>query len=154
MDALPHPPPPAPFSTERARATVAVSVIFTVLATLAVIARFWSRRLKRTHPALDDWLIVAGLICYYLCVIQTILQVCLGRLGHHLKDGVTPDQIIVMGKVCPLCRYIAWKYLTDMDGKAWYLRSICIRARHGVYSLVHLLPPVPNLYHKDLSSSQ
>lgn len=95
-----RPQPPAPFSTQRARATVAVCVVFTVLATLAVVARFWSRRLKHVKPALNDWLIIAGLFFYYLSVIDTILQVCIGRLGHHLADGVTPDQIVVMGKVC------------------------------------------------------
>lgn len=90
---------PAPFSTERARATVAVCIVFMVLATVAVIARFWSRRLKGMKPALDDWLVVAGLIFYYSSAIQTILQVSIGRLGHHLDDGITPDQLIANGKV-------------------------------------------------------
>lgn len=99
-------PPPAagvasipPFSTQRARATVAVSVVFMVLATLAVIARFYSRRLKDTKPALDDWLIIAGLVFFYLSAIGTILQVTLGRLGHHIYDGITRDQIVLNGKV-------------------------------------------------------
>ena len=95
------PPPPAPFSTARARTTVAVCVVFALLATLAVIARFWSRRLKGAKPALDDWLTVAGLFFYYLSALETILQVRLGRLGHHIDDGITPDQLIVEGKVSP-----------------------------------------------------
>ncbi|KAL9634623.1 MAG: hypothetical protein Q9164_003982 [Protoblastenia rupestris] len=122
MEALP--PPPAPFSTERARATVAVSVIFVVLATLAVIARFWSRRLKRTKPALDDWLIIAGLVFYYLCAVQTILQVCLGRLGHHINDGPTPDQIIVMGK---LGTYGQYAYALAMGFIRWSICSLLYR---------------------------
>jgi len=101
MSAAPPPPTDSPYSTERARATVAVCVVFVVLATLAVIARFWARRLKGTEPALDDWLVIGGLIFYYLSAIATILQVSLGRLGHHLKDGITPDQLIIQGKVSP-----------------------------------------------------
>ena len=94
-----------PFSTERARATVAICVVFAFLATSAVIARFWSRRIKGTKPALDDWLVIASLIFYYLSVIDTILQVTLGRLGHHLEDGITPDQIILYGKVRTLASF-------------------------------------------------
>lgn len=94
-------PPPAPFSTQRARNTVAICVAFAFLASVAVVARFWSRQLKRTKPALDDWLIIAGLLFYYLSAIQTILQVCIGRLGHHIDSGITPHQIILMGKVRP-----------------------------------------------------
>lgn len=91
---------PAPFSTERARATVAICIVFMVLATVAVFARFWSRRLKRMKPALDDYLIVIGLIFYYFSAVETILQVGIGRLGHHLHDGITPGQLIAIGKVC------------------------------------------------------
>ncbi len=90
---------PAPFSTQRARATLAVCIAFVVLATAAVIARFWSRRLKGRRPAPDDWLIVAGLIFYYCCIIQTILQLVMGRLGHHLDSGITEDQLITNRKV-------------------------------------------------------
>ncbi len=89
-----------PFSTQRARATVAVCAVFMLIATLAIIARFWSRYLKGKQPALDDWLIVGGLIFYYFSAVQTILQVRLGRLGHHLDDGITPNELILNGKVC------------------------------------------------------
>ena len=91
--------PPAPFSTQRARNTVAICVVFAFLATVAVIARFLSRRLKRTKPALNDWLIIAGLLFYYASAIQTILQVCMGRLGHHIQSGLSPNELIIMGKV-------------------------------------------------------
>ena len=92
-------PPPAPFSTQRARSTVAICAVFAFIASVAVTARFYSRRLKRTKLALDDWLIIAGLFFYYLSVIQTILQVRIGRLGHHIDDGLTPYELIALGKV-------------------------------------------------------
>ena len=90
-----------PFSTERARSTVVICVVFVVLATIAVAARFWARRIKGMKPALDDWLVVISLVFYYLLAIQTVLQVGIGRLGHHLDGGITPDQLIKMGKVRP-----------------------------------------------------
>ena len=77
-----------------------------ILATIAVIARFWSRRVKGMKPALDDWLIVAGLIFYYTSAIQTILQVIMGRLGHHLTDGVTVEQLTVNGKVSETNQFV------------------------------------------------
>lgn len=91
---------PPPFSTGRARATVIICVVFLVLATMAVMARFWSRHLKRVKPALDDKLIVLGLIFYYCSAIQTILQVCIGRLGHHIYNDITSEQLVANGKVC------------------------------------------------------
>ncbi len=53
-------------------------------------------------PALDDWLVVISLVFYYLSAIETVLQVGIGRLGHHLNGGITPDQLIKMGKVRPI----------------------------------------------------
>ena len=91
-----------PFSTKRARATVAFCAVFMFIAALAIVARFWSRYLKKKQPAMDDWLILGGLIFYYFSALQTILQVRLGRLGHHLDDGITQNELILNGKVCEI----------------------------------------------------
>ena len=88
-----------PFSTERARATLAVCIVFLILATLAVAARFWARRIKGVKLALDDWLVVVSLIFYYLSAIETMLQLGIGRLGHHANGGISPDQLRKNGKV-------------------------------------------------------
>lgn len=100
-----------PFSTERARSTVAICVIFLILATLAVAARFWARRIKGMKLALDDWLIVTGLVFYYLSAIATMLQVGIGRLGHHADGAITPEQHAINGKVRPLTPF-AWLWKT------------------------------------------
>ena len=41
--------------------TVVVTVVFSTLATLAVIGRFWSRYLNAFTPVFEDWLLVGGL---------------------------------------------------------------------------------------------
>ena len=38
------------------------SVVFPILAILAVSGRFYARRLKNVRPALDDWLILIALV--------------------------------------------------------------------------------------------
>ena|SRR2546429_2468492 len=46
-------------------ATLVVSILFTVLATVAVVARLLTRRVLRITLGADDWLIILGLIAYY-----------------------------------------------------------------------------------------
>jgi hypothetical protein len=48
--------------TEEGRRTVVITIIFTVLATVAVIARFWARYLSALTLKVEDWLILGGLI--------------------------------------------------------------------------------------------
>ena len=84
---------------EGARNVAIVCGVFAILATFTVIARFWSRRIKDTALALDDWLIVAGLACFYISTIHTLILVEKGGLGRHLGDGVSQDEPILTGKV-------------------------------------------------------
>jgi hypothetical protein len=42
--------------------TIAITVIFTALATFAVIGRFWARHLNAFRPVLEDWLVVGALV--------------------------------------------------------------------------------------------
>lgn len=108
-----------PFSTERARATLAICIVFLILATLAVAARFWARRIKGVKLALDDWLVVASLIFYYLSAIETILQLVIGRLGHHANGSLSPDQLRNNGKLGAFGQYA---YAFTMGCVRW---SIC-----------------------------
>ncbi|KAJ4359464.1 uncharacterized protein N0V89_000018 [Didymosphaeria variabile] len=48
--------------TEYGVRTIVITVVFSSLATLAVIGRFWSRYLTAFKPALEDYLVVAALI--------------------------------------------------------------------------------------------
>lgn len=87
------------FSTEQARSTVAICVVFLILATLSVAARFWARRIKGVKPTLDDWLVVTALVFCYLSAIETMLQVGIDRLDHHTDESIAPDQLAKNGKV-------------------------------------------------------
>lgn len=47
----------------RGAAIIATTVIFTLLAILAVILRFWARKLGEARFGWDDWLVAAALLC-------------------------------------------------------------------------------------------
>ena len=51
-----------PADTTGARAIVIVSWVFPCLATLAVVGRFISRKLRRKSFGFDDWLILCALV--------------------------------------------------------------------------------------------
>lgn len=58
----PSPPPLTPEELQQNRGSSIIagtSVVFT-LASVAIILRLWSRRLKRVRLGLDDWLILAA----------------------------------------------------------------------------------------------
>ena len=50
----------------------AVSAILLVVSTIAVALRFKVRRMKNTAYGVDDWLILAALVCVY--TIRTVEQ--------------------------------------------------------------------------------
>lgn len=143
-----------PFSTERARSTVAICVVFLVLATIAVAARFWARRIKGMKPALDDWLVVIGLVFYYLSAIETMLQVGIGRLGHHLNGEIRPDQLIKMGKVRPITPRFCAHGKPNTIFQAGNFRTIRLRFHNGLRSMVDLFPPIPHIHHQRIASAQ
>lgn len=57
-------------------AIIIVTTVFLFLAILAVIARFYSKRLQNRSVSIDDYLIIAGLVCIsiflYIVVILTL----------------------------------------------------------------------------------
>lgn len=52
----------APLDSRRSRVLFGVCITFTILATLAVVARFSSRKLKKVPWETDDWLSLLGLV--------------------------------------------------------------------------------------------
>ncbi|KAF7718718.1 Uncharacterized protein PECH_004300 [Penicillium ucsense] len=63
-----------------------ILILFTALGGIAVILRLWSRKIKRSAPSADDYLMVVG---YVLSVIQTITSwyyIKANFVGWHYKD--------------------------------------------------------------------
>ena len=56
--------PTLPLSGNAVKAVVC-SVIFSVLGTVAVILRFYARRLKKAPYGLEDWLVLASLVRFH-----------------------------------------------------------------------------------------
>ena len=48
--------------TGHAQSFLAIAIVFPVLATFFVIARFYCRRLKRVTLGVEDWLVLAALV--------------------------------------------------------------------------------------------
>lgn len=55
--------------------TVVVSIFFPVLATLSVIARFYTRGKLNNGRGIDDWLILLGLISYYAYAADVMIGI-------------------------------------------------------------------------------
>ena len=52
----------AVLATGHAQSFLAVAIVFPILATVFVVARFYCRRLKGVTLGMDDWLILAALV--------------------------------------------------------------------------------------------
>lgn len=82
MDVSHHPSGPS----SPGRAFVGINVLFIVLVSTAVGARFWGRHLKRTLLGWDDWSILAALIVYYGQSAFNFWVVARGGLGYHANE--------------------------------------------------------------------
>ncbi|KAI9677099.1 MAG: hypothetical protein M1822_008208 [Bathelium mastoideum] len=67
--------------------SVIVSFIFTALATVAVILRFYVRRIKRVTPFPEDWMIVAALVVDWVSVVFVCLVAFDGGLGWQFGQA-------------------------------------------------------------------
>jgi hypothetical protein len=63
-----------------------INILFLVLVTLTVAARFWSRHLTKSLYGWDDWLILAALVVYYGQFSFNVWVIPNGGLGHHVKE--------------------------------------------------------------------
>ncbi|RWA10970.1 hypothetical protein EKO27_g4113 [Xylaria grammica] len=79
---------------------VASTSVLAFLATVAVALRFWARRLAGVPYALDDYLILAGLLTRHIELVADIIIVVGGGLGRDyrlvLADG--PGTVVVLYK--------------------------------------------------------
>ena len=82
MDVSHHRPGPS----TPGREYIGINVLFILLATIAVGARFWGRHLKRTPLGLDDWCILAALVVQYGQSSLNFWVVAAGGLGYHAED--------------------------------------------------------------------
>lgn len=82
MDVSHHPPVPS----KPGRVFIGINVLFIVLVTIAVGARFWGRHLKRTQLGWDDWCILAALIVNYGQSAFNFWVVAAGGLGYHAQE--------------------------------------------------------------------
>ncbi|KAL8945897.1 MAG: hypothetical protein Q9222_007631 [Ikaeria aurantiellina] len=83
---------------------VIVSAVFMPLTTIAVLLRFYARRLKKVQLGHDDRLVLASLFVFYGYAINTILAVCIGGIGYHVDDLSTGQfqrglKILLAGQV-------------------------------------------------------
>lgn len=63
----------------------AAELTVTIIATVAVAMRFLSRRVQRAQYGLDDWLILAALVCHYKPTED--LAISLTSLQSHSAGG-------------------------------------------------------------------
>ncbi|KAF2815341.1 uncharacterized protein BDZ99DRAFT_516074 [Mytilinidion resinicola] len=82
---------PADGLTEMGLRTIVITVVFSFLATVAVIGRFWARYLNAITPLLEDWLVVGGLIVNWGYAAGNIVFAYNGL-------GVHPPDLVAAGK--------------------------------------------------------
>lgn len=63
---------------------VAISALFTLLATIAVILRFISRRITMAVKW-DDWFSLIALIFAWGCLVVTVLDATIARGGYNIQ---------------------------------------------------------------------
>lgn len=70
-------------------ATFVVTILFAVLATAAVLARLWTRRLLKAGMGADDWWIIAGLIAYFGFTANAIFSITTPSLLDSLVTDMS-----------------------------------------------------------------
>lgn len=65
MAGLPPPPPGLNIHATRQPSIYAASITTEVLALVAVVLRFWCRKITKSAYKLDDWLIVAAAVSIF-----------------------------------------------------------------------------------------
>ncbi|KAH8588161.1 hypothetical protein B0O99DRAFT_747042 [Bisporella sp. PMI_857] len=68
---------------DRYSITIAMGIFMAIIAALAVLLRFESRRLRKTGFATDDYIIVVALICLIGMSVCNIVGAVAGRMGTH-----------------------------------------------------------------------
>ena len=82
-----------------------VNILFIILNSLAIITRFWSRRLKRTPYSWDDWCILAAMVVFLGQSALNFWVIFQGGLGYHAHQ-VSPQQLENMLKQLTISQFI------------------------------------------------
>lgn len=77
---------------------LAVIIIFTILATLVVVGRFWARWARKTKIAANDYLVLAALVFTWGVTVDAIVGCFKAGTGKHVED-VTKDELLVTAKL-------------------------------------------------------
>lgn len=67
------------------------TIVLTVLSTLFIILRFWSRKMTRFGLWWDDWFALATLLCLYAVLILSVYAVYVGGIGKPIVQAVTDE---------------------------------------------------------------
>ncbi|KAF2971594.1 hypothetical protein GQX73_g1928 [Xylaria multiplex] len=78
---------------------IASTSVLAFLATIAVALRFWARRLVRVPLALDDYLVIAGLLTRHIELVADLIIVIGGGLGRDYRlVAKNPNTVVVLYK--------------------------------------------------------
>lgn len=67
------------------------TIVMTVVATLFIVLRFWSRRMTRFGLWWDDWFAIATLVCLYAVLVLSAYAVYVGGIGKPLTQALTDN---------------------------------------------------------------
>ena len=82
------PPTATELAENQGSGIVAANLVVAILATISVGLRFLSRRVQKTVFGIDDWLILAALVCTHLLTLHLNKRARLTKLLHSPLDGV------------------------------------------------------------------
>lgn len=91
MTQLPPPPPGLDIHASRQASIYAASITTEALALVAVVLRFWCRKMTKTAYRLDDWLVVAAAVSIYQSFYLHVLNLMTVEI---LSIGLTTDILI------------------------------------------------------------
>ncbi|KAF2501933.1 hypothetical protein BU16DRAFT_426053, partial [Lophium mytilinum] len=84
--------------TEMGLRTIIITVVFSFLATVAVLGRFWARYLNAITPLLEDWLVVGGVIVNWGYAAGNIVSANAKPSVAYNGLGVQVADLVAAGK--------------------------------------------------------
>lgn len=96
-------------STE-GQVSLGLSYFLTVVSTLFVILRFWSRKLSRFGIGLDDWLTLATLVLLYFVLALSVVLVYEGGVGKPMSQAMREQPMAPVTSL-KLLYALEWAYL-------------------------------------------
>ncbi|KAF2715674.1 hypothetical protein K504DRAFT_497544 [Pleomassaria siparia CBS 279.74] len=118
----------APFGTYRARVILGVVVAFAASSTVSLLLRFVGKRIKKTPPSSEDWVIIAAQIAVYALAVVTILEVVLGNAGRHMSEAPSKAPNGLKLLLAVQCLYSAAVGLINISICLFYNRIFAFRS--------------------------